>query len=199
MKKKLLLLFFIIHLSLVFFQGFGTTIKGYWDYHFDDNSDINILQIINPRNNLEPYYQLSGINTGYGFYGIKTATQKYFRITLFNSDQKKLNSDRYFKLTTSNGVSRLEGFASKLANTIAEGKKIEEQDTLLIKNDLNLLQFKKDYVLKVLKWMGKQKAKEYEHCDSYKIELLAIIPSDVRDRKIKPELYVVQESTYPVQ
>ncbi len=198
MKKYLLVLFFIGHLSLIFFQGLWTTIQGYWSYHFGKNPNSLMLYLLNPQNNIDLYYQLSGINTGYGFYGIKPSTEKYLKITFFDSEEKELESDRYFGLCTSNGISRLEGFASNLANTIADAKKLEESDTI-IEDNLEVLQFKKNYIIKVLKWLGKEKAKNYIGCKSYKIELLTIIPEDIKHRKNKPELYVIQESIYPVQ
>jgi hypothetical protein len=52
-----------------------------------------------------------------------------------------------------------------------------------------------------MKWLGKPLARNLEECDFYKVELLTIIPEEVKEIKnnSKPELYVIQEGFYSVQ
>lgn len=207
MKKHLLLFFFTGQLLLIFFQALWANIDSYWSYHFDEKPYIPIINLLKQNAYTEPYYILSGINTGYGFYGIHASTNKYLRATFLDSTGKVLKTDRYFDLNSSNGISRFGGYASYLTNYISETKDLIEADTLPdIKNRPDVVrlreryQFRKDFVVKTLKWHGKKKAKSIPGCASYKIELLTIVPVDIwqRERKTKPKLYVIQEGTFPV-
>lgn len=208
MKKKLLILFFTGHLLLVFFQALWANIDSYWNYHFDETPNIPILNLLKQNRYTEPYYVLSGTNTGYGFYGIHTSTEKYLNITFLDSTDREIKADRYFNLSGSNGITRLEGYASFLTNYVADTKKLIETDTASATNispDVVQLrrnyQFRKDYIVKTFKWLGNRKAKNVPGCTSYKIKLLTIIPEDnwIRKRKTKPTIYVVQEGMFPVQ
>ncbi len=208
MKKKILVLFFTGHLLLIFFQAFWANIDSYWNFHYDESLSIPLLSLLKQNKYTEPYYVFSGTNTGYGFYGTHTSTEKYLKIIFLDSNDREINSDRYFKLSGTNAIKRLEGYASFLTNYVADTQKLIETDTtstsdtnpsvvLLRKN----YQYRKDYVVKTLKWLGKQKAKNIPGCASYKVKLMTIVPQDVweRKRKIKPNLYVVQEGTFPIQ
>lgn len=208
MKKKLLILFFTGHLTLIFFQALWADIDSYWSFHYDKTPDIPVLKFFKLNKYTEPYYVFTGTNTGYGFYGTHTSTEKYMRITFFDSLDKEIKSDRYFKLESSNGITRLEGYASFLTNYVADTKKMIESDTGPIEDvdpDIQQLrrdyQFRKDYIVKSLKWLGKRESKKIPKCKSYKIELITIVPEDVwsRDRNNKPKIYVVQQGVYPVQ
>lgn len=208
MKKKVLVLFFTGHLLLVFFQALWANIDSYWNFHFDKTLDIPVLSLLKQNRYTEPYYVFSGTNTGYGFYGIHTSTEKYLKITFFDSIDREIKSDRYFKLSGSNGITRLEGYASFLTNYVADTKELLEADTTSTSDttaDVIQLrknyQFRKDYVVKTLKWLGKREAKNIPGCTSYKIKLITIVPEDVweRKRKTKPSIYVVQEGVFPVQ
>jgi hypothetical protein len=201
MKKYTLIIFFSFHLILVFFQGLNTTIDGYWSYHYNNIPDVPVLRIFKQNRFTDPYYILTGINTGYGFYGIKTSSKKFLRLTFLDSTQNLIKFDRYFGLTTSNGVSRLNGYASYLANHIADTQKLIEKDSLSQKKDADVIKFRKNYVTKSMKWLGKPLARNLEECYFYKVELLTIIPEEVKEIKnnSKPELYVIQEGFYSVQ
>lgn len=201
MKKLFLILFFCLHLALIFFQGLNTTIDGYWSYHYDKSPDIPVLNILKQNTYTDPYYIFTGINTGYGFYGIKTTSQKFLRLTFLDSTQNVIESDRYFGLSTSNGISRLGGYASYLTNYTSDTEKMNEKDSTYLNNNKDVIKFRQDYIAKSLKWLGKSQAKKIPNCESYKVELLTIIPEEVKEIRnhIKPELYVIQEGIYPTQ
>jgi len=184
MKKKILILLFSVHLLLIFFQAFWTTVDMYFDIHYNKKIDIPILNVFRQNNFTEPYYLISGINTGYGFYGIKTATEKYLRCTCYDSSDKILNQDRYFNLKTSNGISRLESFASYLANYISATQRLSELESLNA-NQLKALNYRKDYINKLFKWQGKEFAKSILGCTSYKIELITIVPKNETQNKTR--------------
>ncbi|SFW77893.1 hypothetical protein SAMN02927921_04279 [Sinomicrobium oceani] len=199
MKKHILIIFFTFHLLLIFFQAVWTTVDGYWIYHFNKAPDVPGLNLFKQNPRTELYYILSGTNTGYGFYGIKTSTEKFLRLTFFDDTGKIIGSDRYFGLSTRSGMARLGSYASYLANYIADTEKLQEDETRSPENK-GFIEFRKDYVRKALKWLGKKEAEAFPGCESYKIELLTVIPEDIRDRKDrKPELYVIEEGLYPIR
>lgn len=207
MRKRLLILYFVGHLLLILFQAFWATLDGYWNYHFDERPHIPVLNLSKQNKYTEPYHVFTGTNTGYGFYGIHASTNKYLRATFLDSTDQVLKTDRYFNLSSTNGISRLGGYASFLANYIADTKELIDLDTISMDNSQDIeqlrktYQFKKDYIEKVLKWHGKQQATLVPGCTSYKIELLTIVPENIwqRERKTKPNLYVIQEGIFPVQ
>lgn len=208
MKKKVLVLFFTGHLLLIFFQALWANLDSFWNFHFEESIHIPVLSLLKQNRYTEPYYVFSGTNTGYGFYGIHTSTEKYLKIIFLDSTDREIKSDRYFNLAGSNGIIRLEGYASFLTNYVADTKKLIEIDTTstsdtteTVKDLRKNYQFRKDYVVKTLKWLGKREAKNIPGCTSYKIKLITIVPENVweRKRKNKPNIYVVQEGVFPVQ
>lgn len=198
MKKRLLVLFFTVHLLLILFQSIWATIDGYWSFHFNKKPYVPVFSWLKQNTRTELYYMLSGTNTGYGFYGIKTSTKKYLLITFLDSTGNIIKSGRYFHLSTSNGISRLGGYASYLANYIADSKKIADADTTGISSEI--IEFRRNYITKILKWFGKE-ASAIAGSASYKIKLLTIVPENIwyRPRNNEPELYVIQEGIYPVR
>jgi len=201
MKKRLFILLFSVHLLLVFFQALWATIDSYWIYHYNESPYVPVLIHLKQNSHTELYYLMSGINTGYGFYGIKASSEKYLKVTFLDSSENVLKSDRYFGLSTSNGVSRLKGFASYLANHIGETEKMIEIDTSSVSSEnlQEIIQFRKEYISKVLKWLGKNEASNISNCVSYKVDLLTIVPESDRQFNTKPKLYVIQKGYFPVQ
>jgi len=208
MKKKILILFFTVHLLLIFFQALWANIYSYWTFHFDKAPYVPVLNLLKQNRFTEPYYVLSGTNTGYGFYGIHTSTEKYLRVSFLDSTDKEIKADRYFRLNGSNSISRFEGYASFLANYVADTKQLIESDTVSATDNSPEItrlrkdyQFRKDYIVKTLKWLGKREAGNVPGCTSYKIKLMTIAPENVwtRERKNKPNVYVVEEGTFPVR
>lgn len=202
--KRVLSILFVIHLSLIFIQSIYLTIDAYTGIHYNRKNSIPVfsflkLNVYNSRLGM-PYFILSGTNTGYGFYGIRAATEKYFTATFFDSEGRELKSDKYFNLSTPNGYSRLKGYAAFLANYIADTEKMKKENNLNA-DTAKFIQFREKYVEKVFKWLGRRGAVLIPGCVSYKVTLLTIVPVDIwSDRgKIKPELYVVKETHFPVQ
>lgn len=89
-------MFFSGHLLLIFLRGIWTTIDGYRSCHYNERPYIPVLSFLKENRIIRCYAMLSGTNTGYGFYGIKASTEKYFKVTLFDSADSVLLSDRYF-------------------------------------------------------------------------------------------------------
>ena len=199
-RKTLLLFFVVIHLFIIFFQGLWGDIDGFYSYHYDETLDIPILSSFKQNKNTAPYYILTGTDTGYGFYGIHTATNKFIRITYLDSLGKPIEFDRFLKLSTLNGIMRLEGYASYLANYMAETENLIKTDNIVEEEKLKLISFREDYIGKIFKWLGKKNAESIKGCSAYKVELLTILPQEINSglETIKPKLYVVEQSLYPV-
>jgi len=121
-KPYIITIFFIVHLVLIFFQGINTTVDNYWNFHYQSKPDLP--EFLTQNENNEWYYILTGINTGYGFYGIKTSSKKYFKISYYDEDNNIISTDRYFGLNSVNGIQRLGGYSSYMANYIEGTKKI---------------------------------------------------------------------------
>ena len=201
LKKGLLVVFFTMHLSIVLFQAIWTTLDGYWNFHYDKALHIPVLNLFRQNKHTEPYYIFSGTNTGYGFYGIKTSTEKYFRATYLDTADNILKTDRYFGLSSSNGIARLGSYCSYLANYIGDTEKLIEADSLFTESIQNRIAFRRNYIKKSMKWIGKETAKTIPGCVSYKIELMTIVPIEKIhiDPIAKPELYVIQEGLFKTE
>ena len=189
LKQILLFLFLVIHLLLISFQGIYTTIDGYFTYHYDKR--LEFPRPLSQNQSNEWYYILSGINTGYGFYGIKTSTKKYFNISFYDKDNNVLLSDRYLGLNSVNGIERLGGYSSYMVNYITDTEKLMKEDSLS-----KLVEFRKEYVTKSMKWLGKEKASKIPYCTSYKVELLTLVPDYYKDPNTKLKLYAIQSNLY---
>jgi len=189
LKQFLLTLFFMIHLILIFFQGINTTIDNYWSFHYKSKSDLP--HFFSQNENNEWYYILTGINTGYGFYGIKTSSKKYFKISYYDNHNNLILTDRYFGLNSTNGIQRLGGYSSYMANYIADTEKLMKEDSLS-----DLVKFRRLYITKSMKWLGKKKAYLIPNCNSYRVELLTVVPDYYKDVNKKIKLYALQSNLY---
>lgn len=191
-KNVFIILFFVCHLGLIFFQAVYTTFDGYWMYHYKEKP--NIPRFLQQKKQTKWYYILSGINTGYGFYGIRASSNKYFRITLYNAENRVIESDRYLDLNSWNGISRLDGYASFLINYHVETELFIREDSISEVTD-----FRKKYMDKSLKWLGQMKAERLPECTSYRVEVFSITSIRVKDKDfktLKPRLYVLEDHLY---
>ncbi len=200
-KNKLLVIFFVIHLILIFLNAVGTTLEGYWNYHKSTDLEIPFLSGLNNLQSFKIYRMYTGTDTGYGFYGIKTATVKYFKLTLYDDNYKIISNDRYFGLKSSNGISRFAGYASYLSNYISETEKMIENNSDSKDQILEIAKYRETYVNKVFKWLGKKQALKVKNCTEYSIEIITIIPENIntRETNLKPKIYVVKKGLFPVE
>jgi tmRNA-binding protein len=189
---------------LIFIQSIYLTTDAYSGFHYNKQTQIPVLSFLK-RNIYNgdygvPYFILSGTNTGYGFYGIHTSTEKYLVVTFFGAGGKELKTDRYFNFSTSNGYSRLKGFATYLANYVSDLDKMKKENSDDVAVQRNI-QFREKYVDKVFKWLGQKEAALVPGCVSYKITLLTIVPVNIWSdlSKSKPQLYVIKEKQFPVE
>lgn len=200
-KKVLLLVFVLFHLTSILSQGFWSTFDVYWSVHYNEDFSIPFLDWTKGKKNIQPYFIFSGINTGYGFYGIKTATEKYFKVIYFDSTGNVISQDRYHGFNTLNGISRYKGYASSLGNYISDTDKLREK--YAFNNEYKeVLEFRQNYAEKSFKWVGQRKAKTIEGCSYYKVELITIVPDDIWDKnnhKKKPKIYAIQDYTFSLE
>ncbi len=188
-KPYIITIFFIVHLVLIFFQGINTTVDNYWNFHYQSKPDLP--KFLTQNENNEWYYILTGINTGYGFYGIKTSSKKYFKISYYDENSNIISTDRYFGLNSVNGIQRLGGYSSYMANYIEGTKKLIKEDSLS-----DQVKFRREYITKSMKWLGKKKAYSIPNCSSYRVELLTIVPDYYKDLNKKIQLYALQSNLY---
>ncbi len=188
-KQLLLTVFFIVHLVLIFFQGINTTVDNFWSFHYQSKPDLPRFFTQNENN--EWYYILTGINTGYGFYGIKTSSKKYFKISYYDEKNNVITTDRYFGLNSVNGIQRLGGYSSYMANYVEGTKKLMKEDSLS-----DQVKFRREYITKSMKWLGKKKAYSISNCSSYRVELLTVVPDYYKDINKKIKLYALQSNLY---
>lgn len=192
--------FFALHLSAIFFHAVWTTLDGYWNFHHNKLLDIPVLKWFKQHRLTTPYYLLSGINTGYGFYGIKASTEKFFRVSYYGENDSILKVDNYFGLTRSNGIARLGSFSSYMTNYIGDTDRLTDSNQINIKEiDDKVLAFRRDYILKIFKWMGRSSLSSSH--EAYKVDLITVLPKGltINDDSSKLELYVIQEGFYEVE
>lgn len=201
--KRLLPILFVIHLLLIFFQSLQLTVDTYSSFHYNKKTNVPVLTFLKTSiydsQYTAPFFILTGTNTGYGFYGINTATEKYLTVNFFDSTGHALKTDRYFNMSTSNGFSRLKGFATYLTNYIAETEKMKKEKNISPATQ-SAIDFRELYVDKVFKWLGKKEAAQLPSCATYKISLLTIVPINIwsDEGANKPKIYVIKEKLFPV-
>lgn len=200
LRKIVILIFVIFHLVTIFSQGFWSTFDKYMDVYHDEQFSIPYLNWTRPTQIVPMYYTLTGTDTGYGFYGIKASTHKYLQVTFFNDQGEVIDKDRTHGFETRNGLARFEGYASHLANYIADTDYLQKEavtDTAFVR----LVEFRNNYAEKSFKWVGFNKAQKLKECASYNVELYSIVPNDIwSDNKNnkKPKINVVHKYDFPV-
>lgn len=196
--KKRLSVFFILHFSIVLTLSAYTIITSYTDIHYNKKPNIPVLSFLKHSIYENKYFSnyliLSGINTGYGFYGINTATEKFISLELYDSNRNLIKDDAYFNFSTTSGYSRFKGFASHLANHISE------TESLLLKKDSTeagkkIAELQELYTNKIFKWLGKNIARQTLGCAYYKIKLITIVPVNIwkQVKNTIPQIYVYKE------
>lgn len=154
-----------------------STIGSFFDIHKIKSDRFSVVNELFNHFLNNPLYRgfaiFSGINTGYGFYGINISTHKYFEVELFDGQNCLISSTKDFGIERQNNLIRFEVLASKMANFISENKEFE-----LNEND-RVLEIRKLYVEKIFKYVGKYEAKKDKKCLYYRTTLYSLMPSDI--------------------
>ena len=194
----LFLAFIVFQLFVIFFHGFWTTYDVYMGVHHEDvDADLPGLNWTRQGEKLHPLYAVTGTNTGYGFYGIRVAMDKYFRVVYFNNGGDMISKDRFFGLQTANGHSRLATYANNLGNYHSDTEKLAKKEGV----DEEILDFRNTYLEKSFKWIGRASARKVPGCTSYRVELISIIPRNIwdqKDRNEKPNISPIKSFSFSV-
>lgn len=146
--------------------------------------------ILYKATNFEPirsYSFLSGINTGYGFYGKQVATPKYFSVVA------KLQNDSLIEVSNIHlsfraNQERVNSLAQALSNKIADRK--EEKDTTV---------FTQMFVNKYMKYMGKYLIKA-NHLEErgilFKTRINQLITSEIWNKRETNSVGYVETEYY---
>jgi hypothetical protein len=203
--KTRVLIFLFFHFSVILILAIDSTKNAYYEFHSGksktNSPDIPIVSYLAKsfyNVNLTRYYLIfSGTNTGYGFYGMSPACEKYLAIELYDETGQLLKQDEFLNFRSTSGYSRLQGFASKLANYLAETDQLIAIDSTSV-GAKKLEAFRKLYIEKVFKWLGRGMALNTPNCKSYKVKLLTILPINIwNTSQRKPTAaYVYKEHSF---
>lgn len=199
-RKIALLVFVIFHIATIFSQGFWSTFDMYYDVYYKKPFSIPYLNWTRPTEVFPLYYTFTGTDTGYGFYGIDASSCKYLQVTFLDAQGEVITKDRTHGFTTRNGLSRFEGYASHLANYVADTDDLEKE-AITDTSRVRLVNYRKDYTEKAFKWVGLNKAKHVEGCSSFSVELYSIVPDNIwgkNNNNEKPTISVLQSYDFPI-
>ena len=145
---------------------------------------------------VRPYMILSGINTGYGFYGINVATNKYFLIDVLDDENNVISKLNVSNFKTSNSFSRFHTLPSWIYNF-----NVETKDLLEVENpDDKYIGLRKTYVRKVFKHLLKSYIKDPQDNRKYLIKLVTVVPPNIWKEKLeKNNIYVLEEFEFKNQ
>lgn len=139
---------------------------------------------------VRPYLVFSGINTGYGFYGINVATNKYFLVEVLDEQNCTVEKLNVSDFKTSNSFSRFHTLPSWIYNFKVETNDIRKKDQI----DEKFLKLRDTYVRKVFKHVLKSHLKAPLENKKYAIKLVTVVPPNIWEEKLeKNNIYVLEE------
>lgn len=150
-------------------------------------------------NVVRPYMVLSGINTGYGFYGINVATNKFFLIEVLDKENCLVEKINVSNFKTKNSFQRFHTLPSWLYNFKVETKDLRKELDTVTKNDIKYFDLREEYVEKVFKHILKSYVKDIERDEenTYAIKLITVVPPDIWKSELeKNNIYVLTEYNF---
>ncbi|WP_126973152.1 hypothetical protein [Gynurincola endophyticus] len=214
---KRLTILFLIH----FFIIFVNSIYGFWSQISSNNKvseEKKMVSVLHPLKALfsssaiRPYLVISGIETGYGFYGKNVATNKYLIIEIYNKDSNRIKTIDYAQaFNTSNGLSRFETLPSKLYNFLTETQDLKngekKGDTVALQK---MISAREQYVEKSLKYIARSvvneeiskrinlSPKEQTEINFFKIKLITIVPPEniFKNNNKEQSIFILKEYIY---
>ncbi|MXV37917.1 hypothetical protein GO491_04380 [Flavobacteriaceae bacterium Ap0902] len=177
MKYKL---YFFLHFYIIGILALNSVVYSYMEYQNIKNTSIeNFNDILNTfrHNSIYNIYAiLTGTNTGYGFYGINVATNKFFVVELYDSNDKIIHKTSTFGFKNKSNLQRFNVFSSKTANYIAELNKENNKKS-------KATEMKEKLTKKYFKYIGLREVEKYDNCKYYIVKLYTIIPDDIWENK----------------
>ncbi|MFC5047975.1 hypothetical protein ACFSTE_01015 [Aquimarina hainanensis] len=182
--KKVLKTFLLIHFFIIILSSTFLFLNSYLEFHHKtkiENPVVNgTLDYILNNPIIKNYRILSGTNTGYGFYGINVATEKFFVVEVLDKDCNKIKEVTTFGLHKKNSLSRFQVLSSGIFNLISENRHRKKE---LKKKPSKALEaqakFDDKYVDKIFKYVGLTAAKNTRNAAYYNVKLLALHPKEI--------------------
>ena len=188
MKK--MFIFFIIH----FFIIFTLSIYLFIDSIFEDREipPLSFLKsYVYGSTEMRHYLVFSGINTGYGFYGVNVATNKFFLVELLDSDNKIVKTLNVSDFSTNNSFSRFSTLPSWIYNFNVETNELTNKGEHEVKRYCEL---REKFIYKVYNYIGKEYASKYPHIKKYNVKLITVVPPNIWEERLeKNNVYVLQK------
>lgn len=141
----------------------------------------------------------SGTNTGYGFYGVNVATNKYYFVELYDVNNVFIKKIEINNFKTSNAFSRFDTSTSWIYNFNVDTKEYEKNNEDS-KQKEKYCKIRNDYETKIYKYIGQFYAKKEKNCKFYKVKLATIVPPNIWKSKLtQNNLYVIQEKSFKIK
>lgn len=187
MKK--LFIFFALHLFII------VTLSAYLfiDAAFEDRELPPLTYLkkeIYDDTPLKHYLVASGLNTGYGFYGINVATNKYFMVEVLDEQYCISSKIDVCDFETKNSFSRFHTFPSWLYNFKVETNEVKKEADYSRK----YVQLRNKFVEKSFNYVGKTYTQGLPPGTRYNVKLITVVPPDIWNTKLKKNnIYVLEE------
>jgi hypothetical protein len=140
------------------------------------------------------YLIYSGINTGYGFYGINVATNKIFLIEAMDSQNRIIKKFDVSNFKTKSTYARFSTIVSWFYNFNVENEEIKKKSG---KNS-RIYKLREKYLKKIYQDIGEFSVKDLKNCKSFKIKMVTVVPPDIWNTTLqKNNIYVLQEYSFP--
>jgi hypothetical protein len=170
-------IYFLFHFCTILFISIFSTLISFLDFHEMENRKIKNFYanfISNPL--IVVYTQFSGCNTGYGFYGINVATNKYFSIKVYDENNKFLIEHTNFKFKNKNNEDRFKTLASRISLDILDIQKLKKENNL--KKNSTELNTMNEYKNKIFKYLAKETVYDYKNMN-VTVQLNFVMPDDI--------------------
>ncbi|WP_026703938.1 hypothetical protein [Flavobacterium soli] len=212
MKNKFFIVFFIVHFAFIFFHSISLVFFDYFEFKKINNKivdNINYSSTLILNNSATDFYKrYSGLNTGYGFFGINVATESYYKTDIYNKNQLVYTTTNN-NLKSKNSLIRFLTIASSEMNSLSaiddfkktKNTKTKKSDSLNIENKIK-------YNDRISKYIGLFNYNNFKiknidlskNCTHYVVTHYCLIPSDIwkyEEEKLKK--YILNEKIYYVK
>ena len=139
------------------------------------------------------YLVFSGIDTGYGFYGVNVATNKFFLVEARDSNKEVIKKFDLSNFNSTTTFSRFGTVTSFLYNFEVENEEIKKKGG----KDSRLYKLREKYLKRLYEHVGEYSVKDMKNCKSYSIRLATVVPPDIWATSLqKNNIYAIQEYNF---
>jgi hypothetical protein len=152
-------------------------------------------------NFIRPYLVFSGINTGYGFYGINVATNKFFLIEILDEQNCIVEKINVSNFKTKNSFQRFHTLPSWLYNFKVETTELKEKASIS-EEENKYIELRDEYVKKVNKHILNSyiRNEDLKENYSYRIKLITVVPPNIWKSNLdKNNIYVLEEHDFKIE